>query len=249
MGTPYPPRTRLTRCQRIRMVILHYSFGRGYPALILQLEYLIRARFIDDLAREALSSAFHDWFSTHTHSISHSRSHRSRSLSRVRTSRQTPSARIPGPLPILTDSVHALLASWSVAYFAPRGIRIYAALDGRRVIPPPLELDASRHGSSRPDEWSDEGSEWSEEDEEEEEEDELMSRRQDMYLPRRERDMRRDERARERRRNRRRRDFENERTVGIRGDWEVHFVCATPTIWTPGARPRTYGEPVLRSRQ
>jgi len=76
---------------------------------------------------------------------------------------------------------------------------------------------------------------------------EEVARRDDMYLPMREREMRRSERARERRRGRRRRSLESVRLVGRRGDWGVHFVCAEPTIWTAGARPRTYGEPVVSS--
>ena len=191
-----------------------------------------RSRFIDDLARESLTGATHDFASR---SRSHSRRSRSRSQSTPR-----------GPSPVLNDRVHSLLASWAVAFFAPRGIRVYAAQDGRRVIPTTLEPDShsnsrsNRHGHSRADEWSDEDSEWSESDTE--------ARREDAYLPRREREVRSEERARERRRERRRRDLDSVQ-MAVRGEWEVHFVMAEPTLWTPGARPRTYGEPTLRLRR
>lgn len=82
------------------------------------------------------------------------------------------------------------------------------------------------------------------------EEEELEARRQDMYLPKRERNVRKSERERERRRtrSRKREAVKRLRKMG-EGEWEVHFVSATPTIWTPGARPRTYGEPVVRIRR
>lgn len=34
-----------------------------------------------------------------------------------------------------------------------------------------------------------------------------------------------------------------------RGAWDIHFVPATPTIWQLGARPRTYGEPVVKLKR
>jgi hypothetical protein len=180
-----------------------------------------RLRFIDDLSREALTGATHDFT-------------RKSNLGR-------------GPRPLLSDGVHSLLASWAVAFFAPRGIRVYAAQDGRRVVPPPIEpAGRSRRGYSRADEYSDDAESatsdddwWSEEEE---------ARREEMYLPRREREIRSRERSRIRRRERRRRNYE---TLGKRsgGEWEVHFVCASPTIWQKGARPRTYGEPVIRARR
>lgn len=67
-----------------------------------------------------------------------------------------------------------------------------------------------------------------------------------MYLPRRERELRKRERQRERRREKRARrkgQFMKDRE----GEWEVHFVCVNPTVWQKGARPRTYGEPVMRA--
>jgi len=161
-----------------------------------------------------------------------------------RTFHSNPSHR--GPMPILTDRVHSLLASWAVAFFSPRGINVYAAQNGHRVIPPPLELYSPRRGSSRPDAWSDEEDVFSDLDEDGVEEEEEV-RRGDAYLPRMERERRRGERERERRRERRVREMVSGRVT--RGDWEVHFVAAVPTLWTPGARPRTYGEPVVSLRQ
>ena len=196
----------------------------------------LRARFIVDLAREALTEVTHDF----------SASTRTRTRTRTASHNRTSDGRTREPLPVLTDAVHSLLASWAVAYFASRGVRVYATQDGRRVVPPPLEPFSSRQGSSRPDVWSDEEEEYEEEAQEEEEEE---ARRNDMYLPRLERDRRRGERARERRRERRLRDMESVSRGGRGRAWEVCFECMTPTLWTPGARPRAYGEPALRLRR
>lgn len=177
-----------------------------------------RTKFIEDLSRESIAGAQHDW-------------------SRREAQR--------GPKPVLSDGIHSLLASWAVAFFLPRGIRVYAAQNGRRVIPPPM--DHNRRGYSRADEYSSddysgsEDSSWSEEEEE--------ARRQDMYLPRRERALRSQERERERRRDRRRRALKKRIRGTMDGDWEIHFVSSTPTVWQPGARPRTYGEPAVRARR
>ena len=137
---------------------------------------------------------------------------------------------------------------------------MYAASDGKRILPPPLDPGSSRRGFSAADEWSDSDSDTLAGDSMYE--DESSARRNDMYLHRREREIRRDERARLRRRERRRRRDEMERSgasgragwSGVaanqtRGEWEVHFVCAAPTVWQPGARPRTYGEPVVRHKR
>lgn len=193
-------------------------------------------KFIEDLARESITQATHDWTARNKGVLG------------------------KGPRPVLTDSVQSLLLSWAVAFFAPRGIKVYAAAEGRRVIPPPMDPGSSRRGFSAADEWSD--SETETLDGESTYEDEQVARRADMYLPRREKVIRRNERARMRRRERRRRREEMERAgaqsragwsgVGAnltKGEWEVHFVCSTPTLWTPGARPRTYGEPVVRHRR
>jgi len=195
-----------------------------------------RARFIEDLSRESITQATHDWAARNKGVLG------------------------KGPRPVLTDSVHSLLLSWAVAFFAPRGIKIYAASGGKRIIPPPLDPGSSRRGFSAADEWSDSDSDTLAGDSSYE--DESSARRNDMYLPRRERQIRRDERARLRRRERRGRRDEMERSgasdragwSGVegrqaRGEWEVHFVCAQPTLWQPGARPRTYGEPVVRRRR
>lgn len=195
-----------------------------------------RARFIEDLARESVIEATHDW------------------------SKRNKGVLGKGPRPVLTDSVHSLLLSWAVAFFAPRGIKVYAASEGRRIIPPPLDPSSSRRGFSAANEWSD--TETSTLDGESTYEDEARARRDDMYLPRREQQLRRDERARMKRRDRRRRREEMERSGAMsrtgwsgvggnatRGEWEVHFVCATPTVWTPGARPRVYGEPKVRLKR
>ena len=194
-----------------------------------------RAKFIDDLAKESLTQVTHNWGAQNR-----------RPLGR-------------GPKPVLSDSVHSLLASWTVAFFAPRGVRVYAAQDGRRVIPPPLDPGSTRRGLSRADEWSESSD--SETLRGDSDEEERQARRDDMYLPRREREVRRSERSRMRRRDKRRMLDEEGRQgsswagggrgrAGRRdGDWEVHFVCATPTLWTPGARPRTYGEPAVRLRR
>ncbi|ORX34395.1 hypothetical protein BD324DRAFT_583336 [Kockovaella imperatae] len=189
-------------------------------------------KFVNDLAREALQNAPHNW----------ARGGRNEgTLGR-------------GPAPVLSDAVHSLLASWAVAFFAPRGIRVYAAQDGKRVIPLPIDPSSTKRGYSRPDEWSDEDGLSDEEDESDWAEEESRARRDDAYLPRREREVRRDERMRARRRDRRRRrDMEVESRRSSRrkdsGTWEVHFIAATPTIWVAGARPRTYGEPVVRLRR
>lgn len=185
-----------------------------------------------------------------------------------------------GPIPVLSDTVHSLLASWAVAFFLPRGIRVYAAQDGKRVIPPPIEpLGKSRRGYSRADEYSDTAESASEDDDSDWWEDEEERRREDMYLPRRERGVRSSERMRERRRERRMDEFEaNKRKKNRNGGrmmrglqagaggvyassgkssrgksggqgWEVHFVPSQPTLWQPGMRPRTYGEPAVRVRR
>ena len=119
---------------------------------------------------------------------------------------------------------------------------MYAAQDGRRVIPPPLEPY-----SSRADEYSDEEEEYL--NGEDGDEEESTARRDDAYLPRMERDRRRAERARDRRRGRRERAMVSVSSLGRRMEWEVHFVCTTPTLWTPGARPRVYGDPVVTPRR
>lgn len=183
-----------------------------------------RLRFIDDLARESLQGATHDWASRNRGTLGR------------------------GPAPVLSDSVHSLLASWAVAFFFPRGIRVYAAQDGRRVVPPPVEpLGRSARGTLRHDEWSSDGEGYTED---EYDEDETGARREEIYLPRRERELRRGERQRSRRRERRSREQEGlRRGRGGEAEWEVHFVYARPTLWTPGARPRTYGEPKVRLRR
>ncbi|WVQ97827.1 hypothetical protein IAU59_004942 [Kwoniella sp. CBS 9459] len=202
-------------------------------------------KFIEDLSREALHGAQHA------------------------LSRQVRGGQGMGPDPILSESVHSLLASWAVAFFAPRGIKVYAAQDGRKVLPPPVEPLPTKRGFSHAEEWSDAGSvedeadeyryahsSWRNEagfgfgDDSDAEEQERQARRMDMYLPRRERDFRKSERDRTRRRERRRRlrDAEIKKSER-RGDWEIHFVCATPTVWQQGARPRTYGEPVVRLKR
>ncbi|WVR04437.1 hypothetical protein IAU60_001440 [Kwoniella sp. DSM 27419] len=183
------------------------------------------AKFIEDLCREALHGAQH------------------------LLTRQVRGVAGLGPEPILSEAVHSLLASWAVAFFAPRGIKVYAAQDGHRVLPTPIEPLPTGRGLSHASEWSDAGSDdWDEYGISDEEE--MHARRHDMYLPRRERDIRKSERDRVRRRERRRRIREAEVRRGERrGDWEIHFVCATPTVWQPGARPRTYGEPALKLKR
>ena len=210
------------------------------PAIAHSLTFNLRARFVEDLAREALQNAPHDW--------------RHRDRNRL-------GGKGRGPEPVLSDGVHSLLASWAVAFFAPRGIRVYAAQDGKRVIPPPLDPASNSRGYSRPDEFSDEESELDNFQMGDDDDDwlfeETQARRDDAYLSRRERELRKDERARIRRREKKKnRDLHVERAGrGItgrkvtRGDWEVHFVAQTPTVWVPGARPRTYGEPINRLRR
>ncbi|KIR29707.1 hypothetical protein I309_01192 [Cryptococcus deuterogattii LA55] len=183
-------------------------------------------KFIEDLSREALHGASH-------------------SLTRQARGEHT------GPDPLLSEAVHSLLASWAVAFFAPRGIRVYAAQNGKKIIPPPIEPPHSKRGYSHASEWSDNESAsdddfgYGSEDDEERE-----ARKSDMYLPKREREIRRSERIRMRKWERRRRMRESELKNGeYRGAWEIHFVPATPTIWQRGARPRTYGEPVVRLKR
>ncbi|ODO03117.1 hypothetical protein I350_05962 [Cryptococcus amylolentus CBS 6273] len=182
-------------------------------------------KFIEDLAREALSGARH-------------------SLMRQARGEHT------GPDPLLSESVQSLLASWAVAFFAPRGIRVYAAKNGTKVVPPPIDPPGQR-GYTLPSEWSDDdlsseddfgyGSEFEEETE---------ARKADMHLPKREREVRKNERLRIRRRERRR-TFRLSEVKGteVRGGWEVHFIPATPTLWQPGMRPQVYGEPKARLRR
>ena len=201
---------------------------------------MTRAKFIDDLAKESVTKATHNWQTRNRGVLGQ------------------------GPQPVLSDIVHSLLLSWAVAFFAPRGIRVYAAADGKRIIPLPLDPGSSRRGLSAADEWSDSDSDTLMDDESEWEEEERQARRHDMYLPRREREVRKSERARQRRREVRKRRERDVREGNMsrsgwsgvgdvraakRGEWEVHFVAATPTIWTPGARPRTYGEPTARLRR
>nr|XP_031861902.1 uncharacterized protein CI109_002731 [Kwoniella shandongensis]KAA5528974.1 hypothetical protein CI109_002731 [Kwoniella shandongensis] len=223
-------------------------------------------KFITDLSRESLHS-------TRT-SLIHRHLHHHRDSSSVLGDTGY------GPEPILSDAVHSLLASWAVAFFAPRGIRVYAAQDGKKVIPPPVEPMTTKRGFSHAEEWSDDESDYDDDDDSlyrshtrrrgrgggggrgsrpshgsiwsgyTSEEEERQARHSDLHLPRLEREYRASERDRIRRREKRRRYREAEVRRGERaGDWEIHFVCATPTIWTPGARPRTYGEPVIRLRR
>lgn len=187
---------------------------------------VLRMKFIEDLSREALHGASH-------------------SLTRQARGEHT------GPDPLLSEAVHSLLASWAVAFFAPRGIRVYAAQNGKKIIPPPIEPPHSKRGYSHASEWSDNESAsdddfgYGSEDDEERE-----ARKSDMYLPKREREIRRSERIRMRKWERRRRMRESELKNGeYRAAWEIHFVPATPTIWQRGARPRTYGEPVVRLKR
>ena len=197
-----------------------------------------RGRFIDDLRREALA-ALHDP-DDYTHR---------------KQPKSAPGAP-KGPMPILTDGVHSLLASWHVAFFAPRGIRLYAAQDGKRAIPPPIEShNRALRGYSRADEFSDDALSEDGSDEEEWWEDEEEVRRNDMYLPRMERHHRSRERMRERRMQRRLKKHEKMRlgkngSMGWKGgEWEVHFVPMSRTLWAPGMRPRTYGEPVVKLKR
>lgn len=183
---------------------------------------MIRARFIEDLCSEALRSAYHTT---------------NRGVNAPGFGR--------GPSPLLSDRVHTLLASWAVAFFNPRGIKLYAVQDGRKAIPPPIEPPSLRHQYAA-------ASDYSTDSESEADPDDLFeeheNKRKDIYLPRLERDLRKRERARERRRSKRARrkgEVMRERD----GEWEVHFVCMNPTIWQPGARPRTYGEPVMRLKR
>jgi hypothetical protein len=168
-------------------------------------------------------------------------------------------------MPVLTDGVHSLLASWAVAFFAPRGIRVYAAQDGKRAIPPPIEShNRALRGYSRADEFSDDALSESGSDEEDWYEDEQAMRRNDMYLPRMERHHRSRERMRERRMQKRLKKHEKMRlgrgkgtgsggakgSLGWKGgEWEVHFVPMQKTLWAPGMRPRTYGEPVNKIKR
>ncbi|KAL7424408.1 hypothetical protein Q5752_000090 [Cryptotrichosporon argae] len=190
------------------------------------------SRFISDLSKEAITGAQHDFAA------------RSLSVSRGGSSGAD------GPRPVLSEAVHTLLASWAVAFFLPRGIRMHAAQNGQRVIPPSLDHD--RSGKSRAWDYSsdDDSSpgDASELDALSDDEEE-QARRNDMYLPRRERAYRARERERERRRRRRRRFNEERLRKKGAGEWEVHFASATPTVWQPGLRPRTYGEPVIRARR
>ncbi|WWD00322.1 hypothetical protein V866_007233 [Kwoniella sp. B9012] len=189
------------------------------------------SRFIDDLSKEALTNARHP---LHLHARG---------------------GRGMGPEPVLSEAVHSLLASWAVAFFSPRGIKIYAASEesNERILPPPIEPPPLKRGYSHADEWSDE--EYSSNDEYNfddlsEDEEERYQRKKDMYLPRIERQWRKDERLIKRRREKRRRLREGElRLSRVVGNWEIHFICSTPTIWQQGARPRGYGEPVIRLRR
>ncbi|WWC59202.1 uncharacterized protein I303_101752 [Kwoniella dejecticola CBS 10117] len=205
-------------------------------------------RFIEDLTKEALQTARHP---LHLH---------------ARGGRGT------GPEPVFTEVIHSLLASWAVAFFSPRGIKIYAVstMDGERILPAPIEPPMSKNGYRHAEEFSDEESDYDDyiphhnhrytgyspsnsrdlygfEDLSEEEE-EREAQKRNMYLPRIERQYRKSEREiikrREKRRNRREGELKlmNKRI----GNWEIHFVCSTPTIWQKGARPRGYGEPVIR---
>nr|XP_019047448.1 hypothetical protein I302_04061 [Kwoniella bestiolae CBS 10118]OCF26378.1 hypothetical protein I302_04061 [Kwoniella bestiolae CBS 10118] len=189
------------------------------------------SRFIDDLSKEALANARHP---LHLH---------------ARGGRRL------GPEPVLSEAVHSLLASWAVAFFSPRGIKIYAASEEKneRILPPPIEPPPLKRGYSHADEWSDEEYSSNNEyafDDLSEDEEEGHQRKRDMYLPRIERQWRKDERKVKRRREKRRRMREGElRGSRIVGDWEIHFICSTPTIWQQGARPRGYGEPVIRLRR
>lgn len=121
----------------------------------------------------------------------------------------------------------------------------------RKVIPPPIEPPHSKRGYSHASEWSDD--ETASDDDfgyGSEDDEERQARKGDMYLPKREREIRRSERIRMKKRERRRRMRESELKNGEnREAWEIHFVPATPTIWQPGARPRTYGEPVVRLKR
>lgn len=213
---------------------------------------IYRSRFISDLRREALTGASHGTYDY---------------TAALHADPSRGAQRAKGPTPQLNDTVHSLLASWAVAFFLPRGIRVYAAQDGKRVVPPPIEpTGRNRRGYSRADEFSDTAESASEDDDSEWWEDEEERRREDMYLPRRERGVRSAERMRERRMERRMREFEaNKRKKrggggggrscaggkgGKKGEgWEVHFVPSVPTLWQPGMRPRTYGEPVVRVRR
>lgn len=179
--------------------------------------------FIDGLSKEALTGAKHDW------------SRRSRDASAHRG----------GPQPQLSDAVHSLLSAWLVSYFAPRGIFIYAAKQGRRVPPPPLDR-RMRHGVA-----VSRASEYSSSSEDDHSSDDTVRRRDDMYLPRRERDLRRRQRERERRRERRlldrdrqEEDWGRRRSRDAEGEWEVHFSYREPTVWQPGAKARAYGEKI-----
>jgi hypothetical protein len=178
--------------------------------------------FIDDLSKEALSGARHNWSRS-----SNADGHRG------------------GPQPQLTDGVHSLLSAWLVSFFAPRGVYVYAAKEGRRVPPPPLDR-RMRHGVAQS-----RASDFSSSDDDDYSSDNTYKRRDDMYLPRRERDLRRRQREKERRRERRMRDRDREeeewsrrRSSDAEGDWEVHFSYREPTVWQQDAKARAYGEKI-----
>jgi hypothetical protein len=198
------------------------SIGESPPSGV-RMILMVRERFIQDLCSEAVRSGHHD----------------------PRRGVNAPQFG-KGPTPLLSDTVHTLLASWAVAFFNPRGIRIYAAQDGRKAIPPPIEPPSLRHQYAAASDYSSDTD--SSEADPDEWVEEYERKRRDMYLPRLERELRQRERARERRRGKRSRR-KGEVMREREGDWEVHFTCMTPTIWQPGARPRTYGEPMMRLKR
>ncbi|WWC67693.1 uncharacterized protein I206_101605 [Kwoniella pini CBS 10737] len=160
--------------------------------------------------------------------------------------------------PILNEIIHSLLASWSVGFFQPRGIKIIlvSSLNNKRILQNSIEPITQINGYRNAEEFSDEESDFeqynefnnlSNDSEEEEKEKEM----EELYLPRIERKFRKEERNLIKRRLKKKQNLNNilnnnKNNQTKIGNWEIHFICTTPTIWQKGARPRGYGEPVIR---
>ncbi len=131
--------------------------------------------------------------------------------------------------PRLTSDVHALISGWNVGFFGPRSVRCFPAKNGKRIYP---GLANGRDRAAMTLDKSSSISSYSSDDEDDE-------------LPRVHQSARERRHLREQRRQRRRErkeaaEFEREATEV--GDWQIRFTWCEPLRWTPGTKPRQYGD-------
>lgn len=132
--------------------------------------------------------------------------------------------------PRLTTDVHALISAWNVGFFGPRSVLCFPAKNGKRIYP------GLANGRDRAAMTLDKSSSISSFSSDEESDGDLPRRHQSA----RERRHLREQRRRRQRERKEAAAFEREATEV--GDWELRFTWCEPLRWTPGAKPRQYGD-------